>query len=70
MVSVPLPWGSSQVCEFKAERFAPHRLRGTGKRLQEARAEDCIALSFSISQNEESVFYLIPVLSQMELSSS
>lgn len=70
VVSLPLPWGSSQVFEFKAERFVPHRLGGTGKCLSEVQAEDCITLSFSLSQNEESGFDLVPMLSQKELSPS
>lgn len=36
----PMPWKSSQVCESKAERFAPHRLRRTGKCLWEAQVEE------------------------------
>lgn len=67
MVSLPLPRGSSGVCQFKAERFGPSRLTETDKCLQEAGAEACVALS--ASQDEESGFDLVLVLSQEEPSS-
>lgn len=66
----PPPWECSQACGFKAERFVPHRLGGAAECLQQARAEDCIALCLPIPQNEKSAFGLVAVLSEKEPSSS